>query len=48
MIFTIKCIGNDFYDKNELKMILLQKFMGNYSYYKSTLEIIFIIKMHWK
>ena len=39
MIFTIKCIGNDFYYKNALEMIFT---------IKNALEMIFTIKMHWK
>ena len=39
MIFTIKCIGNDFYYKNGLEMIFI---------IKNGLEMIFTIKMDWK
>ena len=39
MIFTIKYIANDFYNK---------KCIGNDFYYKNALQMIFTIKIHWK
>ena len=54
MIFTIKCIRNDFYYKNALEMIftikmhykwfLLWKCIGNDFDYKNALEIILLQK----
>ena len=39
MSFIIKCIGNEFYYKNQLEMIFIMK---------NTLEMSFIIKLHCK